>query len=458
MAFRVFCNSKQDQLDARPATRGERGVANGPDVEVFTDGSCKENGSADSVAAVGVWFGENDRRNISARLPGTIQSNQAAEVYAIEVAAKVVDPDRTLHIVSDSKFAIDGLTTHLPDWENRDWNNIRCAELFRRAAAWLRVRRAPTTFRWVKGHSGVLGNEGADALAKLGLEAPPAVLTELPGDVSCFVHSGIKLEVITQSVAYRSIRSRSVKGYRHTTDLLISRTQAALRDDYKVNPTEERVWMGIRDKDFSRKLTEFLWKLAHGAQRVGHYWENIQGYEQRAVCQVCGVEDSMDHILLECDASGQQTVWGMVQSAMALAGQAPLKLSLGAIIGAAQLVVRKPDGKVLKGLSRLAKLLVVEAAHLIWKLRCERVIQWEGAREYSKPEVQGRFWSATNRRMLMDRSLVFSRIPGRKPSRKAVLATWKVVLAGAGDLPADWLEEPGVLVGTLGLPCNAGIG
>lgn len=39
-------------------------------------------------------------------------------------------------------------------------------ELFKATAYQLRVRSAPTTFMWVKGHNGNLGNKKADAIAK----------------------------------------------------------------------------------------------------------------------------------------------------------------------------------------------------------------------------------------------------------------------------------------------------
>ncbi len=457
-AFRIF-GEERSQQNPVWAVRPDESEEPRASVEVFTDGSCEHNGSTKSVAAYGIWFGRQDRRNIGARVPGEVQSNQVAEIVAVEEAAKRVSPWSPMHIVSDSRFVVDGLTTYLPAWEDRGWLGVKCAAYFQRAVAHLRARAAVTTLRWVKGHSGVEGNEGADALAKTGLERDATAMLDISPDLRKFLHDGMRLATVTQSMAYRMIRQRKMHKERPTTATVIARVQATMEADYTVSVTAECIWTRMRDRDIPRKMRDFLWKLAHGAQRVGKYWENISGYEQRATCEVCGVEDSMEHILVECSAPGQRTIWKMAKAALALAGVEELPISIGVVIGAPTISLRDQNGKVRRGPTRLAKILTVEAAHMIWRLRCERVIQWEGEdRLHSEREVRNRFWAAVNRRMLIDKDLVVSRISGRKPKRTAVLETWRDVLAGARELPEDWIEVAGVLVGTLGQAGTNGIG
>lgn len=48
---------------------------------IYTDGACRKNGKLGSQGGIGVYFGENDIRNISEKLPGPIQTNQRAELY-----------------------------------------------------------------------------------------------------------------------------------------------------------------------------------------------------------------------------------------------------------------------------------------------------------------------------------------------------------------------------------------
>ncbi|TFK89296.1 ribonuclease H-like protein [Polyporus arcularius HHB13444] len=458
-ALRIFGPEPVNQTEVEVARRGVRAPGIYGEVEVYTDGSCKDNGTDRAVAASGIWFGVGDPRNVSCRLPGTLQSNQAAEVFAIEEAARVAPVSAPLHIVSDSRFAVDGLTVHLPEWEDRDWIGVKCATLFQRAAARLRMRQAETTLRWIKGHSGDPGNDGADELAKAGLDLPSTRMPAIDVGASPFLQMGIRLERITQRLAYAGVRRGSKVQERETTSLMLERTRACLAADFDVYVTNEKLWLGLRDRDIPRKMRDFLWKMLHGAQRLGNFWASIPGYEQRALCSRCGMEDTMEHILFECTTHGQNIVWSMARAAINLTGCQTPRLSLGAVLGAPMLVVKR-NGKVAKGPSRLLKILVVEGAHLIWRMRCKRVIEWEDApdRAHSASEVRACYWQAVNKRMEMDRSLVYSRLTGRKPKRARVLETWRDVLADKEDLPENWIETPGVLVGMLGQPRPSGVG
>ena len=89
---------------------------------------------------------------------------------------------------------------------------------------------------------------------------------------------------------------------RHTTHVNLERVLATFVADLRFEPTAESVWRSIRSPDLARSRRDFLWKLLHGAYRVGGYWENVPSFGHRAVCAVCGVTETMEHILLECDA------------------------------------------------------------------------------------------------------------------------------------------------------------
>ena len=63
-----------------------------PDYYVYTDGACSKNGSHDASAGIGIYFSQNDSRNVSMRLSGK-QTNNAAELTAIIKAIQLVEND-----------------------------------------------------------------------------------------------------------------------------------------------------------------------------------------------------------------------------------------------------------------------------------------------------------------------------------------------------------------------------
>ncbi|KAJ3735972.1 hypothetical protein DFJ43DRAFT_990693, partial [Lentinula guzmanii] len=104
--------------------------------------------------------------------------------------------------------------------------------------------------------------------------------------------------------------------------------------------------------------------------------------------------------------------------------------------------------KLLVGEGRLWKLLVAHSVHLIWSLRCERVIRNE-SRAFSKNEIKNRWTKMMNSRLDLDRSMTHPRFEKKVLSKMLVLQMWKGVLLKEQNLPNDWADENvnGVLVG-----------
>ncbi|KAK0452738.1 uncharacterized protein EV420DRAFT_1223420, partial [Desarmillaria tabescens] len=71
---------RQASRNGRPETNGEDA---GTISVAYTDGSAYNNGTAEARAGAGVWFGDNDERNISIRLPGPHQTNNSGEIRAV---------------------------------------------------------------------------------------------------------------------------------------------------------------------------------------------------------------------------------------------------------------------------------------------------------------------------------------------------------------------------------------
>ncbi len=136
-------------------------------VVVYTDGACPNNGKKGAIGGVGVWFGENDSRNVSERLPGEKQTNQRAEIYAaIRALEKLEGTTGVVEVCTDSMYVINAMTQWIAGWMLKKWKDVENADLFQK----LQELSCKRTMIWthVKGHSGIHGNEMADKLAVAG--------------------------------------------------------------------------------------------------------------------------------------------------------------------------------------------------------------------------------------------------------------------------------------------------
>lgn len=144
-------------------------------IHAYTDGSCRRNGRSDAAAGVGVYFGQNDSRNVSEPLSGGPQTNQRAELTAIKRALEVTrSDDRPLVVHSDSKYSMQCVNEWLPKWRENSYRTssggpVKNLDLIL-PVDWMMQERGPggVEFFYVPGHSGHQGNEMADRLAQNG--------------------------------------------------------------------------------------------------------------------------------------------------------------------------------------------------------------------------------------------------------------------------------------------------
>lgn len=147
---------------------------------IYTDGSSLANGKKGARAGVGVFFGANDPRNISERLVGEPQTNQRAELTAIQRALEVAPVAQKVQIYTDSQYSINCMTQWAASWERKGWKTATGAEvknqdIIRKVLALMKERTragGETYFQWVKGHSTDIANAAADRLAVQGANMP----------------------------------------------------------------------------------------------------------------------------------------------------------------------------------------------------------------------------------------------------------------------------------------------
>jgi ribonuclease HI len=436
-SLRTVQDLEEDTLTDQDNTRSQ--------TTVFTDGSCSHTTQNGKRAGSGVWFGENNIRKLSIRLPDRLATNNVAELTAIIAAVSQTNTTHNHHIISDSKYVIDGLTKHCGYWEDIGWIEIKNHELFMAAIAALRLRQGKTTFEKVKGHSGVHGNEVADRLAAEGArkESPDNIDTSIPEEVEV---SGARLQSMTQAILYTGILENRERTERKTTAENLEIIAESIRDRIGYTPEPRQVWESLRNRALSKNIRAFLWKTIHGAHRCGKFWSHIPNFEQRALCPTCGVTENMDHILTECQSSGQRVIWENVRTIMGMKGLNIDQLNFGSLLGCA--LRRKNRTQYSKAHDRLYTVVLSESIFLIWRTRCEWRIQRESDPTllHSETEIHNKWVKMINYRLKMDCLMTNSKYERKALSKKLVIQTWsKTILEENANM--DWTNSTEVLVG-----------
>lgn len=145
------------------------------DYYVYTDGSCSNNGYNNATGGIGIYFGENNPRNISEKIDGKV-SNNIAELTAIIRCFSIIENDliegKQITIVSDSEYAIRCATTYGEKCANLEWKkDIPNKELVKIIYETSR-KYSNAHFLHIKAHTDnsdihSIGNRHADLLATL---------------------------------------------------------------------------------------------------------------------------------------------------------------------------------------------------------------------------------------------------------------------------------------------------
>ncbi|KAI0005301.1 hypothetical protein BJV74DRAFT_761631, partial [Russula compacta] len=80
------------------------------------------------------------------------------------------------------------------------------------------------------------------------------------------------------------------------------------------------------------------------------------------------------------------------------------------------------------GKSRLLQILISEASHLIWVLRCGRTINQE---IHTTQQIEAWWWKVINNRLTMDK-LIATTIKHNKKAIQLTKATWEKTLERQG--------------------------
>lgn len=138
-------------------------------VQIYTDGACRGNPGPGGWAAL--LIAGKERRELSGAEAAT--TNNRMELMAAISGLGALKRRCTVHLYTDSKYVLQGLTEWLPQWKARGWRTA-AREPVKNKDLWERLDAAAAAqdieWHWVKGHSGDEGNEFVDELANQAID------------------------------------------------------------------------------------------------------------------------------------------------------------------------------------------------------------------------------------------------------------------------------------------------
>jgi ribonuclease HI len=139
-------------------------------VEIYTDGACRGNPGPGGWGAL-LSMGEREKELSGAE---ALTTNNRMELTAVIRALEALKRPTEARIYTDSEYVRRGITEWVKSWKARGWKTadrkpVKNQDLWERLDALAAGHKIE--WRWVKGHSGVPGNERVDRLANEAIDA-----------------------------------------------------------------------------------------------------------------------------------------------------------------------------------------------------------------------------------------------------------------------------------------------
>lgn len=133
-------------------------------MEIYTDGACRGNPGPGGWGAL-LSYGEHQKELSGAE---ALTTNNRMELTAVIRALEALKRPSELRIFTDSEYVRRGITEWVKSWKARGWKTadrkpVKNQDLWERLDELVIPHKIE--WRWVKGHSGIPGNERVDRLA-----------------------------------------------------------------------------------------------------------------------------------------------------------------------------------------------------------------------------------------------------------------------------------------------------
>jgi len=138
-------------------------------IAIYTDGACRGNPGAGGWGVYLLY--KNEKKEFYGGKLNT--TNNQMELTAAIEGLKVLKEPCKVKLYTDSKYVMDGINSWIANWKKNNWKTASKKDV-KNKDLWIELDaetcKHEIEWIWVKGHSGNIGNEKADALANMGID------------------------------------------------------------------------------------------------------------------------------------------------------------------------------------------------------------------------------------------------------------------------------------------------
>ena len=138
-------------------------------VEIYSDGACRGNPGPGGWGVV-LRYRQHEK-TLQGSVPET--TNNRMELMAAIAGLESLKRRCRVRLTTDSQYVMNGMRQWLTDWKRRGWKTadkkpVKNVDLWQRLDA--AASKHEVEYEWVRGHTGHVENERADALANAAID------------------------------------------------------------------------------------------------------------------------------------------------------------------------------------------------------------------------------------------------------------------------------------------------